>query len=255
MSTIIPVRAGTLPDGVCTLINSEQDRLRLYSQYQYVELATPGGGIANLYISSNSPGDRSSTAAWLRIDNSGYPMRLYRFIAGYWMSMHPLPTGFTMIWTEALPNPLTFDDANTSTTVATLIDGPFWEEVPEMRARFPFGAGTTEASPNGTATTYAVGDTGGHELQTLVAENLPDTITLTATLPGVRPRDFDASGAPLILAPRGSASPPAPSTGPANEDATIGFTNEDGGVGHSTMPPLYTVYFLRRTARLYYRST
>jgi microcystin-dependent protein len=123
-----------------------------------------------------------------------------------------------------------------------------WEYFTQLDARFPVGAGTL---PSGTI--LAIGDTGGEEKHILtVAElakhNHPVDINFDSdTGVGIAPNE------------QGYTSMAAGQVdGTLNHGDMLSNTNTNlasqtgADTAHNTMPPYYTLTFLRRTEREYY---
>ena len=240
---VLPVNVGSLASGFCP--STYQEMANAFAAIYSVTLAQ-GTGIT-IIASASKPTD--TTAVWLKLDSLGRPERLYYFAQGAWLSLHPAVPGTTIIWTSALPNFQTFDGGDNSGVISA-ISGEMWKEVEELRARFPIGAGTL---PSGTV--LAVGDTGGEEKHTLTQAELPvhNHFAFKAESVG------DA-------APNVSTTTYAARTFDDNDDnveryrvkgttntADVGLTGNVGnGESHQNLPPYLTVYFLRRTDRLFY---
>ncbi len=230
----LPVQAGSLPGGFCP--SNYQDLLNQFSANQYVTFPSTFTGIE---VSQTKPSD--TTKAWLQLDAQGRPVRLYYFAQGAWLSLHPDVPGKTTLWTSAIPTLTSFDGGDAA--VLSSISGPMWEEVVEMRARFPVGAGTLPST-----TVLAPGDTGGEENHTLSTSQIPPHSHIwnpsTSTASG---NNADPAGGLLSLQ----------STNPANEKfyntSSVGGTGTPAATAaHNNMPPYFAVAFLRRTNRLFY---
>lgn len=228
------VDAATLPSGSCP--STYQELADLLASIYSVTVNTNNTGIV---VSATKPAD--TTVVWKQLNSSGQPLRDYVFVGGLWLSRHTLEPGSIMLWGQALPNFATFDggDANPP----SVISGPMWEEVTELRAKFPIGSGTLTSG-----TVLAIGDSGGEEKHVLVQNELPASINLTATLPGHRTNTETL--APQWLSPAGSAYSSV--TTPATEIGTFPFVNTGGGQGANNLGPFWTVAFLRRTSRQYF---
>lgn len=238
----LQVIAGALPSGFCP--PDYQSMLNGFSSVQTVIFPATFTGIT---VSATKPTDQ--TQAWLQLDSFGRPVRIYYFAAGAWLSQHPLPPGFTMLWTTALPTFTSFDGGDANPLSA--ISGPMWEEVTAFRARFPLGPGTL---PSGTV--VAVGATGGTEDVTLTAQNIPGPDVNV----WVGSSDGSASGIREALQtvnnPHGGTSAAYQSS-----DGVVGHNNyidnpygdaSGNATSHSNMPPYVAMYALRRTTRLFY---
>lgn len=228
------IDSATLPVGSCP--STYQELADLLASIYSVTVNTNNTGIV---VSATKPAD--TTVVWKQLGSDGRPVRDYVFVGGLWLSRHTLEPGSIMLWGQALPNFATFDGGDGS--APSIVSGPMWEEVTELRAKFPIGVGTL---PSGTV--LAVGDTGGSEKHVLTANELPASFSLNATLDGHR-TNTETLG-PQWLAPPGSDYSSA--TTPPTELATFPFVNPGGGQGHSTLPPFWTVFFLRRTDKQYF---
>lgn len=219
----IPVQPTQLPSGFCP--EGYQSLLNAFSAHQFVDVTGVAGGLT---VSATKPSDQS--LPWLQLDQFGRPVRIYKFAQGAWLSLHPDVSGKTILWTTTLPDFTTFDGGDA--LAASAISGPMWEEVTELRARFPLGAGTLPS-----ATAVAIGDTGGEELHVLVIDELPEH---AHTVSARTASDINAGG--RTIAGNGTEFPDSFNTGTVGADQ-----------GHATMPPWLGVAFLRRTSRMYYR--
>lgn len=241
---IVHPAAEALPEGICELIDSEQTRLNLYAQHLGVTIPDSSGVI---YVSATPPTDHSYV--WLKLDTSGRPLRLYRFAAGAWLSLHPLVPGTTIIWTAALPDFTSFDGGDTTGVVADAT-GPMWEELTTLRFRVPVGAGTL---PGGTV--LNVGDQGGLEEVTLTAAQLQGHEHVVNTLDRTDASDlwahFDPAGEVWVT---DADKPIAPkSTGGAGYTTMVAKKAGDS-TAHTNLQPYTVVFFLRRTSRLFFRE-
>lgn len=253
---IIPVQNGQLPNGFCPA--GYQDILNGFSAVQFVDISV----IASIIVSATPPGAADHDKAWLQLDSLGRPVRLYFFAGGAWLSKHPLPPGFTMLWNQALPNFQTFDGGDANAAPYSDISGQMWQVMAAtldglsiapandvMAARFPVGVGTFPAPPTGTGTVVGVTGSGGEEIHKL-------------SNPEMFPHQHAASGvgnAFVVAGGESSAGGAAitnwgfrANTAIAGGDPTTGTPPTDS-LGHENKPPYYGVYFLQRTNRIYYR--
>lgn len=244
---VLPVQPGTLPQGFCPA--NYQDMLNFFARYMSVLFPDTFSGIN---VSSTKPTD--TTKSWLQLDTLGRPVRLYYFAQGAWLSQHTLPTGFSMPWFGALPDFTVFDGGDSNTLSS--ISGPMWQQAVDINgkvvaAQFLIAAG---ALPSGKI--LSVGDSGGEENHLLTSAEAPITdhshligfgatsdvlantflnggVTLTGTIPSYEMQN------------RQQAPTQQPLTGTVNNPPSP-------AVSHNTLPPYTTVYFLQRTARLFY---
>lgn len=222
----LPIQYTTLPAGVCNIIASEQDRLAVYAAHLFASFPS---SISGIVASTTKPTD--TTAVWLKLDTNLRPVRIYYYASGKWISRHPQEPGTIIMWDGALPDFNSFDGGDTG--ALTLISGPMWEEVTALQAKIPIGAGTLPSS-----TVLNVTDTGGEETHTLTIPEMPEHSHTT---------DWAAYNGQHQNGPQPAGIYPVV-TGFGNTDT--GLTG--GGSAHNNLPPYYTVYFLRRTAKQFY---
>jgi hypothetical protein len=201
----------------------------------------------------------STNVVWLQLDTLGRPTRVFFFAQGAWLSLHQQQPGMVILWTAALPNFATFDggDAN----ALSPISGPMWEEVVELRARFPIGAGTL---PSGTV--LAQGATGGQETQ----GGLIDHVHVTGRFLNNSSGDNASEEFMLIgdgastqgsgrRIPGGGGGTPGSRVLGNLQDQTGDYTLTSGVLnppgGSTSLPPYLVVYFLRRTSRQFFSVT
>lgn len=183
-----------------------------------------------------SPDDQDKP--WLRLNSDGTMDRWYVYHGGVWIARHPFPTGAIIIYDGAEASIDTYDGGEAGTVTATT--GPMWERVTALNARFPLGVGTL---PSGTA--VAVTNTGGEEKHTLIEEEIPaHTHALHYT-----PNHATDNGAGPDIEVFRTATASDPSLSPDS----FGGDADNETVAHNTMPPYYTVFFLKKTARQFYR--
>lgn len=250
MAIELAITAETLPEGACSLITDEQTRLNLYAANMRASFP---GTITGIEVGTTAPTDFDK--AWLKLDSQLRPQALYYYNNGQWISKHPMAPGQIVMWMSALPDFNTYDGG--SAGAVSDASGPMWEEVTELRAKFPLGVGTL---PGGTAVALAA--TGGLETVPM-ADHVHTIGRMTNDDNGNRGDDGNfLTGTPTVNA--GSArritgdlqalttSDISASTGQFLVSAT---QEKPGGAGTvdeaSNMPPYYAVYWLRRTQRLY----
>lgn len=239
----LQVVAGQLASGFCPATLQE-----MVNGFSAVQTVTFPASFTGITVSATKPTDQ--TQAWLQLDSFGRPVRLYYFASGAWLSQHPLPPGFTMIWTTALPTFTSFDGGDANPLSA--ISGPMWEEVTAFRARFPIGVGTLPIS----GTAVAVGDTGGLEQVALTAQNIPGPdINVWAGS-----SDGSASGIREAISTvenphSGTSAAYQSSDGVAGHNDYIQNPYGDSSgaaTAHQNLPPYLGVYLLRRSSRIFY---
>ena len=259
MSYTLPITAEQLPEGVCSKIITEQDRLNLFAAYSRVVVP----GLTGRVVWSSTPPiyDPTDPVYWVKMSN-GYPLRAYTYVNGAWVARHSLDPG------ERKMAPMGFDLASIATydggdsDAPGIMSGPMWEECAELRCRFPIGAGTFPAP---STTVLTEGGTGGEETH-LLTEAEGSVSQHTHPIGWMQPGSDDIHFPTLgqqtvatyagakILGSYGSALPV--------DDMTVvnlfSLTSNNGvgltAVGHNNMPPYLVVYFLRRTDRCFYKE-
>lgn len=241
----IPVQNLQLPNGFCPA--DLQSMLNGFSAAQFVNIDIS----SSIVVSATTPPASDHDKAWLQLDSQGRPVRLYFFAQGAWLSQHPLPPGFTMIWNQALPNFQTFDGGDANAAPWAPVSGQMWQLMATtldglgtqvMQAQFPIGVGTL---PSGVVVPLA--GTGGEENHKLtLAEMFPHTHTIPlyqgdAVNHADRINTTDETTVQNLNYQSGSSG----------GDPTTGSPPTDSKA-HNNMPPFYGVYLLQRTNRLFY---
>jgi hypothetical protein len=234
--TLLPT-PGTLPIGTC--YPDEQSRLNGFAALLPIIFPSSFAGVV---VSATKPADITQT--WFQLDTFGRPVRLYQFAVGSWLSQHPLPPGFVMIWIGPLPDFTGFDGGDGSATSDTT--GPMWQSPPQdgsgnatLVAQVPLGTGTL---PSGKV--VAAGTTGGEENHVLSVAELALHTHNTAL---IQTNLSAASGTTPTL-----CSTTLTGSGVTQTPTDNGSNTGIAGNGHNTLPPYYGVSFLQRTARLFY---
>lgn len=245
-----PVLNGQLPNGFCP--SDLQTMLNGFSQQQYVNISVT----SSIVVSSTTPSAADHDKAWLQLDSFGRPVRLYFFAQGAWLSQHPLPPGFIMIWNQALPNFQTFDGGDANAAPWASLSGQMWQlaattldglGTPILNSGIPLGVSTgTGSLPSGALVT--LGQTGGEDLHKITGQEMfPHT-----------------HGVHVLRVQHGSVDTDVmtPNTGDPSQQpdkTTLSFGGDPAtgspptaALGHNTLPPFTGVYFLQRTNRLFY---
>lgn len=186
-------------------------------------------GALNVFNYGNAvPAPADQGKPWMRLNSNGTFDKWYAFSGGVWISPHGMATGLITLWRGDITTIDTFDGG----AVAPITDrtGPMWKRVTDLDAKFPIGVGTL---PSGAA--LALGATGGEENHVLTIPELAKHHHNVM----VKQDAVGGSGGNRL-----------------RPDATaIDAVTDDVGndMGHNTMPPYYALFFIERTARLYYR--
>lgn len=171
--------------------------------------------------------------------------RLYAYYGGAWVSPNPVAASSDerRVFVGSEADVWSYDGGDgTDPTVTPPTDaaGAMWEVDHDFDFRFPLGAGT---SPK--PTTVAVGDTGGSEEVTLTKDQLGGH-THTGTLTG-GPNLGAAGGTSGVDEGNGDREPIT-----EKYSWTVDIDPAGNNDPHSNMPPFLSVFFIRRTARVYY---
>lgn len=234
---------GTLPEGAC--YGTEQERLN-----GFAEAIT--GALPDNYTTWNGGPDAPTAddrhKPWHRTNADGSPDGDYDYFEGSWKRRHREFPGKIIMWdgSAAAVDALDGGAAGTVTTMS----GPFWEMVTALAAKFPVGVG---AFASGAA--VAVTGTGGEEKVVLVMNNLPSEPPPLGHKVDKMLVHRDEEGEETNADRKGLDQHDSDHVYRTNsetdhDDNALGDLGEDEG--HNNLPPYYGVYFLRRTARIYY---
>jgi hypothetical protein len=249
---IVHVQNGQLPSGFCPI--DYQSMLNAFSGQQFVDITS--GATGGLIISSTPPAAADHDKAWLQLDSSGNPVRIYVF-NGKWLSPHPFFPGFTMIWPFTLPEATnanlgfpSFDGGDANPISA--LSGPMWQLAKTtldgslttgiLQAQFPLGVGTLPVPPAGSGAAVTVGGVGGEERHKLIPSE-EGNIEFQAV--------FDSSSSAAGIAKISQLT----INGSSINQSGVGPKSvqlNDTAVNHNVLNPYYGVYFFQRTNRLYY---
>jgi hypothetical protein len=251
----IPVQNGQLVQGFCP--SDYQSLLNAFSAVQFVSFDTVSG----IVVSSTPPADH--TTAWLQLDSSGRPVRLYFFAQGAWLSLHPDFPGKMVLFNQVLPDFTIFDGGDSNTISA--ISGPMWQLAATtldgsgtqvLQAAFPVGVGTFAVSGTvgvGAGNTTSTGQS-GEDRHVLSVNELAQHNHWIANTDFGSSSTTDLDGTKQMTQGYGGDSSALNYKLKGTTDAAVlGLTSNVGSnVGHNNIPPFYGVYFFQRTNRLYY---
>lgn len=231
----LPLSRQILPQGSCP--STYDQLLELFRANLFVDLDESN---SQLIVSATKPSD--TTKAWLRLDSSGRPDRIYWFAQGAWLSLHATPPGLTQWWFRTLPDFTSFDGGDSNPLSA--LSGPMWQKATTsdgtvIAAKFPIVEGTL---PSGQV--LGVGDTGGAEQHTnTLAEMVPHTHDIKFI-------EFSDGRQPGI--DRGLIETETNPDGTAHTESTGGTGTPAAPTPFSIMPPYCVGFLLQRTNRLFY---
>lgn len=229
MPTNAPIKfiPGTLPEGTC--FATEQERYNFYVSL----LAGYLPGTYNTYvISDTEPSADDRDKVWIKTSATN-PVRQYIYgSAGLWVWPHPIPASSSqlVLWKGNTTDLATFEGGDAGAITATT--GAFWEVDTDLNGRFPIGVGTL---PSGAA--VALAGTGGADTHTLTTPEMP------AHTHPMNTRVSSGVGGAYVI----SSSNPADTYTDSTSVQSIG-----GGTAFNMLPPYYGLYFIKRTARVYY---
>jgi hypothetical protein len=232
--TLITLTPPSLPIGYCPT-NYQQLANDVISGTQ----ANFNSSIGNSFFNygPTTPALNNQVYPWL--DENG---NWWIFQSGYWLRQHPIAAGSAerRIYVGTTTDLQTYDGGNTN--APSNWSGPMWEVDTLFEARFPVGAGTFAASGvvsvNGTTTSTAVA---GEDKHTLVTSEMPS-------------HTHQILDQYINLTQRGSADTSVFSATNRSEGVAnlLPTTSSGGDAAHNNLPPFYGVYFIKRTARVYY---
>lgn len=196
-------------------------------------------GTANVWVGDAPPVDIVRYPVWART-SGGNPVwpPIWELFNGNWVAKHPTPASGSelRLWVGSLANLATYDGGDNGAPSA--VSGPMWQEYAPLRALMPIGVGSL---PSGIA--IPVTGPGGEENHTLVLTETPNHAHAMFTLssPG-------AGGNIGATTPQFNIGTSQTNTG------TTGGKVDGTTAPHNNMPPYYGVYFISRTARVYYTT-
>jgi len=258
-NTNVVLTAGTLPEGYCFSTLQQY-----YNDIISLTLAQIPGTYSLFTYGPNIPDPADQDKPWIRTLSDGSFDRLYTY-NGVWCSPHPTPFSSSerRMWVGSEADLWAYDGGDGSdpaTSPPTDSTGAMWAVDTAFAFRMPLGVGTNPVSYNGeAATAAAVTDTGGVEKHALTEAELAEHSHLLANSTANTGTALSAAGEYIAMngSPGGDADFAyglSPSLASAAPD--VGKVAETGdGEAHPNMPPYYTVYFIKRSARKYYTVT
>ena len=224
-------------------------------QVLYNEIMEKGaaliGDIKGVIISASQPDPEDRDKAWIKLTAAGGPPSFYLpyvWYNGQWVARNPSAASGNerRLWVGTTGELATYDGGEAGTVGDA--SGPMWEVDSEFAGRFAVGVGTV---PD-TSVAVAVATNVGAGQVTLTEDNLPPHTHEIGIEES--PLTGDAEDG-YIRTDDGTSRW---STGDSSE---IGMTRSTGGTGtpaaaapFDIVPPARGVYFIRRTARIYYRA-
>lgn len=210
------------------------------------------GNFSSWNIGSTVPSVENQDKPWLELDASSCrPIRIWYWSGdSAWISLHPDFTGKVIMYEGLEADVPTLDGGEAG--AVTAISGPMWEIVTEMAAKFPVGPGNLPGFQTPPVpTVIPIGGTGGQEGQSIVL-TIPNLPAHTHDIGVEASSDLPDSTSEVgrLQVSDGSLH------WRNNASVKIGRTRNVGegtGIDVAKLPPYRSIWFLRKTARLYYR--
>ena len=226
--TLITLTPPSLPIGYCPT-NYQQLANDVISGTQ----ANFNSAIGNSFFNfgPTTPALNNQVYPWLDEDGNWWV-----YNQGRWARKNPVlkTSDERRIYVGTTTDLLSYDGGD-GTATATDFTGPMWMVDTEFEARFPVGAGTFAASGvvvvQGKVTSSAVA---GEDKHTLTIPEMPS---------------HTHSFFPLVTADANNGGANGVQYGAT---ASVATTSTGGDAPHNNLPPFYGVYFIKRTARVYY---
>lgn len=241
------VTPGTIPTGFCP--SSEQQRFNLYASLLSVTFPLS----ASLFNFGNTvPIPDQQSFPWIRTNSDGTLDGLYVYANGSWVRPHSIPANSPVLfpYNGSLASIDTYDGGESG--AVTSDSGPMWKVATNDGAA-PASDGSNVIAYGqmlvGYSTDFPQGASGGEINHTLVLPEIPAHVHPAAR--GLFLENFGSGGQSS-----GSASTQNtdPNTGYAGGNGTT--TDTPGPtVGHNNMPPYFSIYWISRTSRIFYRAS
>ena len=260
--TLITLTPPSLPVSYCPL-NYQNLANDIIGGTQAVFNSTIGNSFFN--FGPTFPAINNRIYPWL--DENG---QWWIFDQGFWVYKNTVVAGGyeRRIFVGTTTDLLSYDGGD-GTAVVGDTSGPMWMVDALFDARFPVGVGAFAASGSvavlGTATSTSIV---GEDKHTLTIPETPFNDHTHGVAQLIAPANDDyylvnkswsglGSYPTQIL--QGAAGSGGGGAGPSITTGDIGTTSADktgndtqNAVGHNNLPPFYGVYFIKRTARIYY---
>lgn len=248
MSLTLPITSSEVPENLeCVITNERWQQL-----IALLSVIVVDGIKINRGNTTPAPADR--IYLWARTEADGTPDRLYEYSGGFWISRYlGPPVGSEILWPGAEADIPTLDGGEVAAVTTTT--GPFWEKVADMNGRIPIGPGTLPTSGD----TILVDTNYGADEQTLNDENYKHHRHYTSALDSVS----------VAAQPNANTYVATNGGGVGNEnyilqrttvEANVGLTSRVNGApdvaneAFSQLNPVRGRFFIRRTARIFYRQ-
>lgn len=164
------------------------------------------------------------------------PAFVYNFDNGYWLLPHPIPAGIVVMYEGSEASIETFDGGEAGAITETT--GPMWQKVSALNAKIPIGPGTLPSTR-----VITQGGTLGSEKVELLEANIP-----LHELQGYALNDGANLSESRLIADDDRNANALP-----NPIDSFGGDADGATVAHENMPPVYGIFFIKKTARKFYR--
>lgn len=251
LTTLIQVTPGNLPSPYCfTTFQRLNEDILTNAIYEFQS------NIGNTFFNwgSTTPSTDNEIYPWLRTD-AGFLDGWYNHTGNGWLKANPEAASsikrIILVGSESDVWSYDGGDGSDPSVVGNLGNyfGAMWEIDTAMALKIPMGAGTLPV-----AGVLAIGATLGAETHTLTAAELPAHKHLEAGIfTPDHPETYDAGTGNVTDATASGKAIDVTSAG--GHDRIRPYTANDGGDGdaHSILPPVYGVYFCKRTSRIFYK--
>lgn len=252
MSLSLPITSAALSEHLQCLLNDDQWQELI----GLLLVLVPNGTKINIGNTAPAPADREFP--WMRLDGDGNIDRIYYYSGGFWLAKHPDFVGKIIMWEGAEVNIPTLDEGEAGAITATT--GAFWERVTEMNGKIPIGPGEITPGPPIVNATVNV-NAGSYDVE-LADEHYRhhkhwgvarDTTSSPVGTPSSTEQIADdagglASGRDYTL--QGTATDARRGL----SSYVAGASQTDDNVAFPILPQVRGLWFLRRTARRFYKQ-
>lgn len=247
--TLINLTPPNLPIGYCPS-NYQQLANDIISGSQATFNSTIGNSFFN--FGPTTPALNNQVYPWL--DENG---EWWVFNGGYWSRKNPVPAGSyeRRIFVGTTNDLLSYDGGDGTAYSGNIYTGAMWEVDTAFQARFPVGVGTFSASGavtvGATTTSTAVA---GEDQHLLITSEMP----IHTHQVSIKTFGHGGEDGARVAADGGTSSPTLTNnvtvfpSSTFDPDVDAIAANAGGSVSHNNLPPFYGVYFIKRTARIYY---
>lgn len=238
----LPIIVPTLPVGYCYPAPAE-----LLAKFGESRVQLSAGNFTLIITGASTPAATDRDKLWAKDDDPNPPYR-YNTSLGAWVVKHPMAaSGFNRRMWVGTPTQLLSEDGGDGTaTVPAPVAGAMWEIDTVIQARFPVGVGTF---PSGAV--VALLGTGGEEKHVLLTAELASHVHIIDYAPTSGSVVSPSSG---VLRNSGSGGTINVGSGTDTQTGSLTAQNTGSDTGHNTLPPYIGVYWIKRTARVYYKG-